>query len=118
MNDFLLALSRWQDFSGRSRRREYWTFTVVSWLLAVAVSLAAGTIADSLSMVLLLVFALALIVPSLALQVRRLHDTDKSGWWFLVALVPFIGGIVLFVLNCIEGTRGANRFGADPKLAR
>ncbi|MDT7577550.1 MAG: hypothetical protein QOH17_3883, partial [Pseudonocardiales bacterium] len=62
-------------------------------------------------------YSLAVLLPSLAVGVRRLHDTDRSGWWLLIGLIPIIGGIVLLVFFVLEGTRGPNRFGADPKLA-
>jgi uncharacterized membrane protein YhaH (DUF805 family) len=60
-------------------------------------------------------YALAVIVPSLAVTFRRLHDTDKSGWWILIALVPFVGGIILLVLMCIDSTRGVNQWGVSEK---
>ena len=58
--------------------------------------------------------ALGLLIPSIAVSVRRLHDTDRSGWWLLLALVPFVGGLVLLVFYILEGSRGSNRFGPDP----
>lgn len=60
-------------------------------------------------------YSLAVLLPSLAVGVRRLHDTSRSGWWMLISLVPFVGGIWLLVLMALEGTAGANRFGEDPK---
>ena len=63
---------------------------------------------------LLLIFSLAMIIPGLAVGVRRLHDTDRSGWWLLIGFVPLVGGIVLLVFMIMSGTRGPNRFGADP----
>jgi uncharacterized membrane protein YhaH (DUF805 family) len=60
-------------------------------------------------------YGLAVLIPSIAVTVRRLHDTDRSGWWFLIQLIPIVGGIILLVFVCLEGTRGPNRFGADPK---
>ncbi len=64
--------------------------------------------------VLTLLFSLGVLVPSLAVGVRRLHDTERIGWWWLIALIPFVGAIVLLVFMVIPGTRGANRFGPDP----
>jgi len=61
------------------------------------------------------IYALAVLIPSIAVTVRRLHDTDRSGWWFFIQLIPVVGGIVLLVFACLEGARGPNRFGADPK---
>ncbi|MDG4768408.1 DUF805 domain-containing protein [Solwaraspora sp. WMMD406] len=60
-------------------------------------------------------FSLALLLPSLAVGVRRLHDTDRSGWWLLIALIPIVGAIVLLVFFVLDGTHGPNRFGPDPK---
>ena len=64
---------------------------------------------------LLILFVLGSFVPALAVQVRRFHDQDKSGWFVLLSLIPYIGGIIVLVFMCLEGTRGPNRFGADPK---
>ena len=61
------------------------------------------------------IFLLGIIVPSIAVQVRRFHDQDKSGWFVLLALIPFLGGLIVLVFMCLEGTKGANRFGPDPK---
>jgi uncharacterized membrane protein YhaH (DUF805 family) len=61
------------------------------------------------------IFVLAFLIPGIAVQVRRFHDQDKSGWFVLLGFIPYIGGIILFVFMCIEGTRGPNRFGPDPK---
>jgi uncharacterized membrane protein YhaH (DUF805 family) len=58
---------------------------------------------------------LAVLLPGIAVSIRRLHDTDRSGWWLLIVLVPLVGAILLIVWYCTEGTRGPNRFGADPK---
>ena len=60
-------------------------------------------------------YSLAVLLPSIAVAVRRLHDTDRSGWWFLIGFVPIVGGIILLVFYVLEGTRGPNRFGPDPK---
>jgi uncharacterized membrane protein YhaH (DUF805 family) len=62
----------------------------------------------------MLIVALGLLIPSIAVAMRRLHDTDRSGWWLLIAFIPFIGSIVLLIFFVLEGTRGPNRFGPDP----
>ena len=72
-----------------------------------------GIIFSSAYSVFYILSALALLVPSVAVAVRRLHDTDRSGWWYLVVLVPFVGAILLIVWFCTKGTSGPNRFGAD-----
>jgi uncharacterized membrane protein YhaH (DUF805 family) len=64
---------------------------------------------------LFLIYAVGVIVPSLAVQVRRFHDQDKSGWFLLLNFIPYVGGLIVLVFMCIEGTKGENRFGPDPK---
>jgi uncharacterized membrane protein YhaH (DUF805 family) len=126
----LLPYKRYADFSGRSRRKEYWLFTLFQTVIAVVLValLFAGMpavdeygVAGEPGMMvyvgggLLVLFFLATIVPSLACQVRRMHDQDKSGWFILLGFVPYIGGIIMLVFMCLDGTRGPNRFGEDPK---
>jgi uncharacterized membrane protein YhaH (DUF805 family) len=60
-------------------------------------------------------FALASFIPTIAVQVRRFHDQDRSGWMVLLALIPYLGGLIVLIFMCLEGTRGANRFGLDPR---
>ena len=125
MEWMVMPLKRYADFEGRSRRKEYWMFTLLSLIIYVVVGLlfvAAGSIDDNFnspfSIILLILAAaivLALIVPSIAVSVRRFHDQDKSGWFYLLNFVPYVGGIIVMVFMCLEGTRGPNRFGADPK---
>ncbi|MFZ7157715.1 DUF805 domain-containing protein [Avibacterium gallinarum] len=114
MNWYLYVLKNYAQFNGRARRKEFWWFTAVDFLLYVILGL--------LDVVLLNndfgfsgVYGLATLIPSLAVRVRRLHDTDRSGWWLLIGFIPVIGFIVLFVFACLDGTQGRNRFGEDPK---
>jgi uncharacterized membrane protein YhaH (DUF805 family) len=124
---FLTALRKYAVFDGRSRRREYWYFVLVTALVTLALTLPydlqtggnpqlspPGPIALFLSFVYGL-FVLAMFVPSLALSVRRLHDTGRSGWWVLVGLVPFFGGLVLLYFSALDSEPGDNRFGPNPK---
>jgi uncharacterized membrane protein YhaH (DUF805 family) len=109
-----LGLTKYVDFSGRARRAEYWWFTLFAFIVYVAaVLLDAAVGANSL---LALVVALGLLLPGLALTVRRLHDTDRSGWFILIALIPF-ASIVLLVFECQDSDRGPNRYGSSPKYA-
>ena len=116
----LLPLKRYADFSGRSRRKEYWMFILGVIVIAIVLSIIESILGLS-GMVggvygpLTLILGLALIVPGIAVQVRRFHDQDKSGWFVLLSLIPFLGGLVVLVFMCLEGTKGPNRFGADPK---
>ncbi|MEJ3746848.1 DUF805 domain-containing protein [Actinomycetes bacterium KLBMP 9797] len=114
------VLSQYVQFGGRARRAEYWWFVLFSVLVGIVTSildLALGTDFEGSGGLFNLIANLALLLPSLAVAVRRLHDTDRSGWWILIALIPLIGAIVLLVFFVQDGTPGPNRFGADPKHA-
>jgi uncharacterized membrane protein YhaH (DUF805 family) len=106
------ALSHYGSFRGRSRRAEFWWFALFCGLVRLV-----ALVADKAtgSVVLDIAVSLALLLPTLAVTVRRLHDTDHSGWWWLIALVPAIGWIVLLVLQCLDSQPGTNRFGDSPK---
>lgn len=124
-----MPLKRYFDFEGRSRRKEYWMFTLLYALLMIAafvvVGIGAATSGDSgelnalgmLGFSLLGLIVLIFFIPSIAVQVRRFHDQDKSGWFVLLNLIPSIGGLIVLVFMCLEGTPGDNRFGSDPKGA-
>ncbi|MCW1381535.1 DUF805 domain-containing protein [Novosphingobium sp. KCTC 2891] len=129
MNWMLLPYRRYAEFSGRSRRREYWMFVLFYLLVFVVLNAVFGTNEVTRTPtgfgygsrlvggggLLGGLFALASLLPALAVSVRRLHDQDRTGWLVLLALIPFLGGFALLVLMCLEGTRGPNRFGPDPK---
>ena len=127
MHWMLMPLRRYADFSGRSRRREYWMFVLLNILISAFVGLTflVGYYADMSQtemdiylmpiLVLAGVLGLAFIVPGVAVTIRRLHDTDRSGWNLLWGLVPLIGALMLLVFYIDEGTPGPNRFGPDPK---
>lgn len=89
-------------FAGRARRKEFWLFHLVNLMIVYALALSDGD-----ESVLVLLFQLAILVPNLSVGVRRMHDTDRSGWWVIVPIANV-------VFSCMKGTRGANRFGADP----
>ena len=117
-----MPLKRYTDFSGRSRRKEYWMFVLGVFIVAVVLGIIEGILGLS-GMVagaygpLTALFLLGVIIPSIAVQIRRFHDQDKSGWFVLLALIPFLGGLIVLVFMCLEGTKGPNRFGEDPKGA-
>lgn len=100
------------DFTGRARRREYWMFVFVNCLISIPVTMLDAVIGFGL---LTSLYSLFILLPGLAVTVRRLHDLEKSGWYVLVNWIPLIGTIWFFILMCSEGTRGANKYGADPK---
>lgn len=115
-----MALKRYSDFSGRSRRMEYWMFVVLNVVINVVASVVDGVLGMS-GMVggvygpLTLLAMLALLIPGIAVGVRRLHDQDKSGWFLLLVLIPILGALVLLVFMFLEGTAGDNKYGPDPK---
>jgi uncharacterized membrane protein YhaH (DUF805 family) len=119
MNWYRVALKKYAVFAGRARRKEFWFFVLVNTLIAIAlavIDMLTGTFDEDVGLGLLSgLYAVAMIVPSIAVTVRRLHDTDRSGWWYLLVFVPVIGGLVILVFMCLDGTPGSNRFGPNPK---
>jgi uncharacterized membrane protein YhaH (DUF805 family) len=117
MNWYLAVLKKYVDFSGRARRKEYWFFILFHILIVIGLSIIESVLGLGGEMgygILTLIYLLAVLVPSLAVTVRRLHDGDRSGFWILIGLVPLIGGIILLVFMVLPGTSGDNRFGPDP----
>ncbi len=106
------GLSKYATFSGRARRSEYWFFALFNFLVGVAAGILDAVIGITL---LYPLAALALLLPGLAVAVRRLHDTGRSGWWLLIALVPFAGAIVLIVFFCQDSHPAPNEHGPSPK---
>ena len=121
MNWSLMALKKYATFSGRSQRSEYWYFMlffVIGLVVASVIDgmLFAGGDADAAGLPwLTILFLVGTILPGLAVAIRRLHDTDRSGWWYLIQLVPLVGPILLIVYCAQDSKPGANRFGANPK---
>ena len=105
------ALGNYANFNGRARRSEYWWFFLIVNISFLVLGIL-GALVLSLLQVVEVVLALALFLPALAVTARRLHDTDRSGWWILLGLVPF-GGIVLLVFCVLPGTSGPNRYGSE-----
>ena len=102
-------------FSGRASRSEYWFFVLSYVLLAMVLGLLGVLLGGKMMFAICLgLFLLAVLLPSLAAQVRRLHDTNASGWWVLLAFIPYVGGVIMLVWCCLPGTKGQNRFGLDP----
>lgn len=108
-----LGFNRYVDFSGRSSRAEIWWWTLflnLAFLVLLIVDLAI----IKTPFLTQLIFGLAIALPSLAIGIRRLHDIDKSGWWILLHLVPFLGSIVLVILACKRGSDEENKYGPSP----
>ncbi len=144
MHWMILPLKRYAEFTGRSRRMEYWMFALLNVIVAAVVlgiKFSAGGLDDAMVVdpqnplavygwmfsgigMVLALWWLATLIPNIALNVRRLHDRDMSGWWYLgfivasfIPLVNFVAGIAYLVLMVLPGTPGPNRFGEDPKGA-
>ena len=113
MNWYLGCWKKYAEFSGRARRQEYWMFFLFNFIAGIAVGIVDGILGTTGALSGL--YNLAIIIPSLAVAARRLHDTDRSGWWQLIAFIPLIGWIVLLVFFCLDSQPGENRFGSNPK---
>jgi uncharacterized membrane protein YhaH (DUF805 family) len=119
MNWYMEALRKYAEFSGRSRRKEFWMFTLINAVVIFAMAFASAFYKDNINPfgIILLVYILAIVIPSLALTIRRLHDIGRSGWWIFISLVPFIGSIVMLIFEVLPGEVGDNPYGPDPKIA-
>lgn len=118
MEWYLKVLRQYADFTGRARRKEYWMFTLFNILIIIALGAILGLIGYSIDSPFIVfaiyIYAFAVLIPSIAVGVRRLHDTGKSGWWYLLSLVP-IASLVLLVFFCMDGEPGENKWGPNPK---
>lgn len=110
LNYYKGVLHKYAVFTGRARRSEYWYFALVNVVIGIILGLF-GSFGKSINMV----YSLAILIPSIAVGVRRLHDTNRSGWWLLLLLIPVIGWIVLIVFMATEGTAADNQYGPNPK---
>ena len=116
-----VVFQNYANFNGRARRSEYWYFYLTNMIVYILLVVLMGIFANisstlsGLFMLVYVVYALAMIIPGLAVAVRRLHDVDKSGWFLLLSIIPVVGPILLLIWFCTEGTRGTNIYGSDPK---
>jgi uncharacterized membrane protein YhaH (DUF805 family) len=128
MNLMFEPLRKYAQFDGRARRSEFWMFWLLIMIIQIVFNvligvvggggMSAGAPPSGPAMGLFMILGgvgLALLIPSLAVAFRRLHDTNRSAWWLLIALIPVIGALVLLVFYVLDGTPGPNRFGEDPK---
>jgi uncharacterized membrane protein YhaH (DUF805 family) len=122
MEWMLLPYQRYFEFTGRSRRKEYWMFTLLQFLIIlalVAVAFSFSSAGEETVMTVLYgglgIWFLVTFIPNLAVQVRRFHDQDLTGWLSLMGFIPYVGGLIILVFMCIDGKRGPNKYGPDPK---
>ena len=119
MNWYLKVLKQYADFSGRARRKEYWMFILFNLIFAVVAMVLDNMLGIAWESIgygpIYALYGLAVLIPGLALIVRRLHDIGKSGWMFLVAFIPIAGAIWIIVLMCTDSQPGANKWGENPK---
>jgi uncharacterized membrane protein YhaH (DUF805 family) len=121
MNWYLEVLKKYAVFDGRAGQKEYWWFSFFSFIIILILSvidILTGTFNVNVGLGLLGgIYTLAVLTPGIAVSVRRLHDTDRSGWWFLINGIPLIGVIVFLVFTAQDGTPGDNQYGSNPKGA-
>jgi uncharacterized membrane protein YhaH (DUF805 family) len=113
MNWYLEVLKKYAVFSGRARRKEYWMFFLFNIIITVVLGVIDGIISEQ--GVISSLYSLAVLIPGIAVTVRRLHDIGRNGWWFFLALVPIIGTIVLIVFMVKDSQPGENQYGQNPK---
>jgi uncharacterized membrane protein YhaH (DUF805 family) len=114
------VIKKYVEFSGRARRQEFWMFNLINaviWLVLLGIDNAIGTDQGQYhtSGILSGIYSLAVLLPSIAVAIRRMHDTNRTGWWVLINLICCIGWIIFIVFAAKEGDAGANQYGPDPK---
>ncbi|OEE69608.1 DUF805 domain-containing protein [Vibrio genomosp. F6] len=119
MNWYITVIKKYATFSGRSRRKEHWYFFLFNILIGIVLGFTDAVMGNVTSTsgygLLGSIYSLALLIPGIAVGVRRLHDTGRTGWWLLIALIPIIGVFVLLYFTASKGDVGSNKYGYDPK---
>jgi uncharacterized membrane protein YhaH (DUF805 family) len=119
MNYYVDVLRKYAVFGGRARRKEYWYFFLFNIIITIVLAVVdgvTGTLSPEAGIGLLGgIYALVVLIPAIAVAVRRLHDTGRSGWWLLISLIPLIGAIVLIVFFATDSNPGNNQYGTNPK---
>ena len=118
LGSFMAVLKKYAEFSGRARRREYWMYTLANLIIAAVLGILSQIPVLGIFFVILSsLYSLAVLVPGIAVSIRRLHDTNRSGYMLLLLLIPLVGLIIVIYFTVQEGTRGENQYGPDPKGA-
>ena len=112
------CFNNFANFNGRARRSEYWYFTLFNFLVSFVIGAVAGFIAPQAAAGLGGIYGLITFIPSIAVGIRRLHDTGRSGWLYLLVLIPIVGGIIVIVFLCQDSQPGRNAYGFNPKQGR
>ena len=107
MDHFIGALKKYADFNGRARRKEYWMFVLIYMVINVILAVLGMDVIS-------VIFGLAILVPSISIGTRRLHDTGRSGWWQLIYFVPLIG-IIVMIIFLVQDSHDENNYGVNPK---
>lgn len=113
MEYFIGAIRKYAEFSGRSTRKEYWMYYLIYFLIYIVLAVIDGIVGV---MIFTSIFSLALMIPSVSITARRLHDTGRSGWWQLILFVPLIGLIVMIIF-LVQDSSDSNKYGTNPELA-
>jgi uncharacterized membrane protein YhaH (DUF805 family) len=119
MEWYLKVLKNYAGFTGRARRKEFWMFVLFNMIFAIVAVILDNILGTAIKDIgyglIYILYVLAVLIPGLAVVVRRLHDVGKSGWFILIALIPIVGGIWLIVLYCTDSDPGVNKYGPNPK---
>ena len=107
-----VVLERYAQFQGRAGRAEYWWFVLANFIVVLVLNVLGR--ASTLFSIVSAIYGLALLIPGIAVAIRRLHDTNRSGWWILIGLIPLVGFIILIVFLATEGDRTQNQYGPLP----
>ncbi|MEU1459381.1 DUF805 domain-containing protein [Streptomyces sp. NPDC005727] len=115
MHWYIDVLKKYAVFSGRARRQEYWMFFLFHIIISIVLAIIDAAIDSTVPAI---IYSLAVLLPGLGVSVRRLHDTDRSGWWILIGAIPLVGAIILIVFLATEGKPETNQYGPNPKYAQ
>ena len=115
MDSLMTAFKKWNVFSGRATRKEYWIFTLLVAILGGVLEMIFIKGNSTIMMILWGIVGLYFAIAHIAVQIRRLHDIGKSGWFILLNLIPFVGSLVIFIFNVMDSNPGTNQYGPNPK---
>lgn len=121
MNWYFEVLKKYAVFRGRARRMEYWMFFLINTIIALGFCMVEGVVGIATKSdqgILTMLYILSIMLPGIAVGVRRLHDIGRSGWWLLISVVPIIGGIILLVYMIQDSQPSGNQYGPNPKLSQ